>query len=202
MKRFGVVVADPPWAFLDRLSMMRRNPDGTVRPDIRRSAESHYSTMKASEILALAPGIQRICADNCLLALWTPSSLVDVGLAVMTAWGFRQKQIYTWIKTRADGSGLSFGLGHYFRNTSEHALIGVRGKCVPAWKKERNVELNPALPHSQKPPGLQMALERMYENARRLELFARRDLPGWTCTGLECPSTKNQRIETWLEEYR
>jgi N6-adenosine-specific RNA methylase IME4 len=171
--QYDVVVADPPWRFGDALTMS----------DTKRGASSHYSTLTLSELLKLP--VKGIAAPNSLLALWCPSSMLEDGLAVMKAWGYEQKTVYTWVKTAKSEAGLAFGMGRTFRACSEHALIGTRGKLAVISKSERAVELHTALPHSSKPSGLQERLDRMFPEARRLELFARQERPGWTCFGNE-----------------
>ena len=184
--KFKVIVADPPWAFNDKLTMS----------DVARGAAANYSTLDLDAIVALSA--RELAAEDAFLAIWCPSSMLVDGLRVMEAWGFSQKGVYTWVKTAGGASGLAFGMGRYFRGCTEHALFGVRGKATVGNKSQRNCELAPALPHSQKPPGLQDALEKMYPGGPWLELFARRDRPGWTCVGNECPSTPGVDIREWL----
>ncbi len=171
--RFPVIVADPPWEFTDRLSMSK----------VKRGSASFYPVLDVGELERLEIPIIR----DQVLALWCPSALIQDGLDVMNAWGFRFKQVVTWVKTSKDGKGLAFGMGHHFRNCTEHALIGVRGKVTPRRRNVRNVIQWPALPHSSKPEILQDLLEEMYLGGERegLELFARRVRPGWHCLGNE-----------------
>lgn len=82
---------------------------------------------------------------------------------------------------------LAFGMGHLFRQTHEICLIGTRGKILKqlANKSQRSVSFAENLRHSAKPDDLQESLETMFPKARKLELFARRLRPGWTCLGNE-----------------
>lgn len=192
MKKFDIIVSDPPWSYEDKLRMK-----GSI--GIKRSADSHYDVMHIDAIKAIP--VPDIAADNCLLALWVPNSLLNYGLDTMKAWGFTQKQIFMWIKTSKGPSGLAFGMGRYFRNCSELALIGTKGKLKLHDKSQRNVALDPALPHSQKPETLQDRLEIMYPNLNYLEMFARRDKSNWTCVGNECPSTMGSDINDWIKNY-
>jgi len=185
MNRFDVIVADPPWQFDDRLTMKT----------IARGSEANYSVLDLQSIKDLP--VNDVASDNALLALWVPSSMIIDGLNVMRAWGFKEKQIYTWVKTTKNGK-LGFGMGRQFRGATEHALIGTKGKPKPVSKSERNVELFENLKHSQKPEGLQDKLEKMYPQANKLEMFARRDKPNWTCIGLECPSSLGVDIREWF----
>lgn len=82
---------------------------------------------------------------------------------------------------------LAFGMGHLFRQTHEICLIGTRGKINSriANKSQRSVSFAENLKHSAKPEHLQDSLEIMFPKTRKLELFARRIRPGWTCLGNE-----------------
>ncbi len=68
--------------FFDRLKMS----------DVARGAEANYNTMTISEIKQMP--VNKIAEDGAILALWVPSSLLQEGLDVMNAWGFKQKQTY------------------------------------------------------------------------------------------------------------
>ena len=92
---------------------------------------------------------------------------------------------------------LSMYMGRIFRQTHEIALIGVRGNVYSELqnKSQRSVMLDINKKHSEKTEILQDRLQLMFPNfVNRLELFARRDRPGWTCMGLECPSTVGHDI--------
>ncbi len=184
MKKFKVVVADPPWAFSDKLKMSA----------VKRGAAANYRTLTVDDVAAL-PVAEWVQKDS-ILALWVPSSLLADGLRVLEGWGFVQKQVYTWVKETRRG-GIAFGMGRQFRGATEHALVGTRGSPKPTSKSERNVDLWPALPHSKKPERLQDRLEKMYPEGPYLELFARRDRPGWVCFGNEAPGFEGIDVRTW-----
>jgi N6-adenosine-specific RNA methylase IME4 len=179
-----VIVADPPWGFNDGLKKMKRR--------VKRSAEAHYPTMTASEVAAM-PVDRLIDPEGCLLALWVPGSMLQAGLDVMQAWGFRQKQLFVWIKLKKGhreepdvNKSTRVGMGRLFRQSHEVALIGTAGKSVyPRLKDkgQRSVAFDLNLGHSCKPATLQRRLERMFPDTNRIELFARRSLDGWTCLG-------------------
>jgi N6-adenosine-specific RNA methylase IME4 len=83
---------------------------------------------------------------------------------------------------------LAFGMGRLFRQTHEICLVGTSKNLVYKLlqnKSQRSVSLAENLKHSAKPDDLQESLEAMFPNARKLELFARRIRPGWTCLGNE-----------------
>lgn len=72
---FRVIVADPPWAFQDRLTMSA----------VRRGAASQYNTLAKADLMALP--VTGWAAEDAILALWVPSSLMQDGLDVMQGMG-------------------------------------------------------------------------------------------------------------------
>lgn len=90
MSKFSVIVCDPPWAFSDKL---RQNA-------VKRGAADQYGVLKDSDIVNLP--VLDIVADDAVLALWVPSSKMEVGLRAMASWGFKQKQTWVWVKVKAN----------------------------------------------------------------------------------------------------
>ena len=191
--QYDIIVADPPWAFGDRLQKMKA--------PTKRSAASQYSTMSATEIAALDVG-KLANPEHCVLALWVPSTLLQDGFMVMDAWGFAFKQTYVWVKTKKNlkekllkmlklgqdvdpNNMMAFGMGRLFRQTHELALIGTMGKVYDSLenKSQRSVLFDLNQGHSTKPEGLQDSLELMFPHARKLELFARRPRATWATIG-------------------
>lgn len=87
--KFTCIVCDPPYAFSDKLN----------QSDVARGAEANYTTMTIDKIKDLP--IKEIAAeDGAILALWVPSSLLQEGLDIMNAWGFKHKQTYVWVKSK------------------------------------------------------------------------------------------------------
>src|SRR3712207_9075076 len=78
-RRFGTVLADPPWQF--------QNRTGKVAPEHRRL--SRYETMTLADICALP--VEGLAAEPAHLYLWVPNALLPEGLRVMEAWGFSYK---------------------------------------------------------------------------------------------------------------
>ena len=216
-----VILADPPWSFSDHLTMS----------ETKRGAASVYDTLSIEDLKALP--VKDIAEDDSVLLLWCPSSLIQEGLDVMRAWGFRQTQTHVWVKTKklplkeylkrfvmailengADGGAkvgwpdindvLAFGMGRLFRQSHELVLVGVRGKVYAhlANKSQRSIHFFPATKHSTKPDLLQNMLGEMFPTGNRLELFARRDKAGWTCVGLEAPSTLGEDIRVSIDRLK
>lgn len=83
---------------------------------------------------------------------------------------------------------LAFGMGRLFRQTHEICLIGTNNNKIYKLlenRSQRSISFGENLKHSAKPEHLQDSLELMFPKAQKLELFARRLRPGWTCLGNE-----------------
>jgi N6-adenosine-specific RNA methylase IME4 len=171
---FGTILADPPWRF--------QNRTGKMAPEHRRLRR--YETMTIEEICALP--VERFAAPRSHLYLWTPNTLLQWGLDVMSAWGFTYKANLVWYKVRGDGGPDGRGVGFYFRNVTELVLFGVRGnlRTREAGRRQVNLLATRKREHSRKPDELYGLIEAC-SPPRYLELFARHPRRGWTQWGDE-----------------
>lgn len=171
--RFGTVLADPPWRFLNRT--------GKVAPEHRRLAR--YPTMATDEICALP--VADVMAARAHCYLWAPNALLPDGLAVLAAWGFAYKSHLVWHKIRKDGGSDGRGVGFYFRNVTEILLFGIRGahaRTLAPGRRQANLIAARKREHSRKPDE-QYALIESCSWGPYLELFGRGLRPGWTVWG-------------------
>jgi N6-adenosine-specific RNA methylase IME4 len=172
-RRFGTILADPPWQFTNRT--------GRMAPEHKRL--SRYSTMTVDEICALPIGDHG--AETSHLYLWVPNALLPDGLRVMQAWGYTYKSNIVWYKTRKDGGPDGRGVGFYFRNVTEILLFGVRGKNArtrDAGRRQVNIIPSRKREHSRKPDETYEIIEAC-STGPYLELFARGTRKGWTAWG-------------------
>lgn len=173
-RRFRAVLADPPWQF--------QNRTGKVAPEHKRL--KRYHTMTLDEIRAMPVAVH--AADKSHLYLWCPNALVEEGLAVMKAWGFKYKTNIVWYKIRKDGGPDGRGVGFYFRNVTELLLFGIRGKIrtLAPGRTQVNVIATRKQEHSRK-PALAYDIIEACSPGPFLELFARQRRDGWTQWGDE-----------------
>ncbi len=166
--RFGTILADPPWQFMNRT--------GKVAPEHRRL--SRYSTMKLQEIMELP--IPQLAREKSHLYLWVPNALILEGLEVMKRWGFTYKTNLIWYKIRKDGGPDGRGVGFYFRNVTEVVLFGVRGslRTKKPGRTQVNLLKTRKREHSRKPDELYPLIEACSPGPY-LELFARHRRKGW-----------------------
>jgi len=173
-ERFGTILADPPWRFMNRT--------GKVAPEHQRLAR--YQTMHLDEIADLP--VAKLALPQSHLYLWVPNALLAEGLQVMESWGFTYKTNLVWFKTRKDGGPDGRGVGFYFRNVTELVLFGTRGslRTLAPGRRQVNLFAERKTFHSQKPPQLYDIIEDC-SLAPYLELFARSARPGWSQWGDE-----------------
>ena len=170
-KKFGVILADPPWQF-ETFSEI-----GLTRG----SADNHYPTLDLGAIAAL--DVASIAAGDCVLFLWaTVPHLCNAADIMREPWGFAYKSNLAWIKDKA-------GTGYWLRNKHEHVLIGTRGDVpVPAPGTQFNSAFEaPRGRHSERPEFVYRMIEAMYPSLPKIELFARAARSGWSCWGNEAP---------------
>lgn len=172
-RRFGTILADPPWRF--------QNATGKVAPEHKRLAR--YGTLSLDEIKGLPVG--ETAGPVAHLYLWVPNALLPEGLAVLKAWGFSYKSNLVWHKIRKDGGSDGRGVGFYFRNVTELVLFGVRGKnarTLAPGRRQVNMLQTRKREHSRKPDE-QYAIIEACSPGPYLELFGRGIRRGWTSWG-------------------
>jgi N6-adenosine-specific RNA methylase IME4 len=186
-KRFGTILADPPWQF--------QNRTGKIAPEHKRL--QRYGTMTLSEIKTLP--VPKAAADTCHLYLWVPNALLPEGLAVMEAWGFRYKTNLIWHKVRKDGGSDGRGVGFYFRNVTELLLFGVRGanaRTLDPGRTQVNYMSSRKREHSRKPDEQYCIIESC-SNGPYLELFGRGKRAGWAIWGNQADDNYYPTWETY-----
>ena len=191
-RRFGTILADPPWRF--------QNRTGKVAPEHRRL--SRYQTLTITDIKQLP--VQRASAERSHLYLWVPNALLPEGLAVMQAWGFHYKSNIVWHKVRKDGGSDGRGVGFYFRNVTELILFGVRGKNVRTLKPGRtqvNLLGTRKREHSRKPDEQYRIIEGC-SHGPFLELFGRGERENWVTWGNQADDSYMPTWPTYANHSR
>lgn len=171
--RFGTVLADPPWRFVNRT--------GKIAPEHKRLAR--YPTLSVEDICDL-PVVEHL-EDRAHCYLWVPNALLPEGLQVLSAWGFEYKSNLIWHKVRKDGGSDGRGVGFYFRNVTEIVLFGTRGRNVRTLapgRRQVNMIATRKREHSRKPDEQYKVIEDCSWGPY-LELFGRGVRDGWTVWG-------------------
>jgi N6-adenosine-specific RNA methylase IME4 len=180
---YKTILADPPWRFLNRT--------GKMAPEHKRL--SRYPTLHLDEIKEIP--VHLVSNKNSHLYLWIPNALLNEGLEVMEAWGFKYKANLIWHKVRKDGGPDGRGVGFYFRNTTEIILFGIRGsmRTLQPGRTQVNIIRTQKQEHSRKPDELYNIIESCSPGPY-LEIFARGKRKSWDVFG-------NQANEGYVPEW-
>ena len=168
--KYRVIYADPPWFYNDKADAGSVQHGGTG---------IHYPSMMIAELCALP--IQALAEDHAVLFLWVTSPLLFEAAPVIKAWGFTYKASFVWDKVRHN-------MGHYNSVRHEFLLLCTRGSCTPdVGRLFDSVQAVERTEHSTKPEQFREIIDTLYPHGKRLELFARRSVPGWDSFGHEAP---------------
>ncbi len=170
MKKYQIIVADPPYQIKKIIKRVRPN-----------QVDMDYPMMSLDEIKEL--DIRGVAdTSNCLLFLWTIDKYLYDSKEVLESWGFKYHLTMAWDKTN--------GLAMYgFNRQTEFVLVGFMGKqdAYPKRKTVRTSFTAKATRHSEKPSLFYDMLDVLPHNPR-LDVFARRKRMGWDCWGNEVES--------------
>ena len=171
--KFDLILVDPPWLFEQRkwgLATGRSLP---------------YHEMDLPAICRLP--VAKLAAENSILAIWVFGAEPAQTLKVIRAWGFgAANEGLVWVK-QARSTGRPYpGLGQTTRKDSESLWLARHGNGLS--RRDKGVGqtiVAPRREHSRKPDEAYRRLERLYGDVRRIELFSRRQRPGWERWGNE-----------------
>ena len=178
MKKYQIILADPPWEYTKGFPTQSRTP-GKWSGKIKTKAIP-YPTMTVEEICSLQ--IDILADKNCRLFLWTTNRYLPFSFKVMEEWGFQYKQTLVWHKS--DGN---MG-GSVAPNSAEFLLVGIKGKPKVISKLKSAVWKFPqSKKHSKKPTEFRKMIKQT-SSGKSIELFAREKTEGWDVWGNEVES--------------
>ena len=169
---FEIIYADPPWQYKNSESLAKVSIlDGKL------PGQQHYPTMSKKELLGLEVG--SIAAQDSLLFLWVVSPMLDDGIDLMKAWGFKFGTVaFVWDKVNPNP-------GYYTMSQVELCLVGKRGR-IPSPRGARNIRQfvqEKKGKHSSKPAEVRDRISKMFPTQTKVELFSRGVTDGWESFG-------------------
>ena len=162
---YDVIYADCPWSYNDKMKGHSF------------SLDHEYETQDLKWIKRLP--VQTIAAPNCALFHWVVSPMLDEGIDVLKAWGFKYKTVaFVWSKTTVNGKDVS-NLGKWTMGNVELCLLGVRGRPQRILKNVKQLIRDVRTVHSRKPETARIRIEQLMGPVKRIELFQRGAIEGW-----------------------
>ena len=176
-EKFDVVLLDPPWSYYGQQDKMG-------------AAAKFYPTMTDEELFAL--DVPSLLNKSSVVFMWVTSPRLDFGIDLLRHWGLTYRGVaFTWIKTKKDGTpiGAQGVRPSFVKPTAEFVLVASRvAKGRPMQISDesvRHVIMEAKREHSRKPDDVHRRIEALYPDASKLEMFARREMAGWTVWGNE-----------------
>ena len=174
--KYDVIYTDPPWTYRSKESLHKTSI-------LNGKENTHYKTMTKDQLKNMP--IKELCNKDAMIFMWVVSPMLDDGIELMKAWGFKYSTIaFIWHKKRVNP-------GHYTMSECEICLVGRIGK-IPSPRGKRNVRqfLSEARgAHSVKPSEIRKRIELMFPEQKKLEMFARQASEGWDVFGNEAPNS-------------
>lgn len=182
-KQYDIIYADPPWDYggkmqFDKSSTKSECMDWSKNIFIS-SANFKYPTLKLKDLKKIP--ILEIAKDDCLLFMWVTSPHLANGIELGEAWGFEYKTVaFVWDK-------MVHNPGKYTLSYCEMCLVFKRGRFPSprGTRNEKQLVRAPRGEHSVKPNEVREAIERMFPQSERIELFSRHHPEKWDVWGLD-----------------
>lgn len=168
-RKFNIIYADPPWKYWT---------------SGQKNASNHYKCMCIDELCEVP--VKSIADNNCILFLWVTYPILQECFKVIEAWGFKYSTCgFAWFKENRKSGSFFIGCGSWTRANSELCLIATKGHVERLDASISQVIHTPVQEHSRKPHETYGKIARLVGELPRIELFARRTEPGWSCWGNE-----------------
>lgn len=178
---YDVVLMDPPWAY-------------TGQQDKWGAAAKFYPThtLDVIQTLPLVPMLSKKAVIFC----WTTGPKLEESVLLLRSWGLHYRGVaFVWVKTKLDGKtpiGAQGVRPSIVKPLTELVLAASTvpsGRPLPLSNEAIcQTVFAPKSAHSVKPDTVQDRIDLMYPTARKIELFARRQRPGWDSWGNEIPA--------------
>lgn len=180
-EKYSIIYADPPWDYggkmqFDKTATIKEN-EGWNKDIFLSAAKFKYPTLKKETLQLLE--VEKLTDKNCLLFMWSTNPHLQQAIEIGTSWGFEYKTVaFVWNKGVHNP-------GQYTLSYCELCLLFKKGK-IPTPRGDRNIKQlisSPRRQHSQKPDEIRTAIEKMFPNQKRIELFARQKFDNWDSWG-------------------
>lgn len=179
-RKFDLIVADPPW---------KQSKGG--KKSVRKNSSGEpldYPVCTIEEIKEHLTKANEHTEDNAVLFLWTIDKYLFEAEQIARDLGYKLHARMVWNKVTGIPAAFTIRFGH------EYLLYMYKGKLLPVSKEERgkihSVFTEQVKRHSQKPEVSFEIINRLYPDAKKIELYARKERDGFDCWGNEVAGYK------------
>jgi len=177
MKKFKTILIDPPWP----------SPSGRRDVDCKSHDSQSFFKVTLDDLLKFPLGDLADIQAHVYIWVMNVYKFEATAIEMMAKAGFKFTNRIIWVKTTQAGK-VSMALGSYYRLSYEQLFFGVKGGLKAGSHSLPNVIMAPR-------QGLAVKPDKSYEfinsmsPSPRLEVFARRQMPGWEVWGNQIKST-------------
>lgn len=183
--KFQFALIDPPWKW------QARSAKGEGRSP--KYLRQHLDWLKRLDVPS-------ILDRDAMVGMWVIDPMLPHALELAEVWGLKYSSVlFYWAKTRRnsdphdliyEAASWHMGNGYGTRANPEQCLLFKRGKGLRRVSaRERRLIIAPVQEHSRKPDEAYARCERLWGNVSRIDVFARRQRPGWAVFGDEVQSS-------------
>ena len=141
------------------------------------------------EELCVLP-VSEIAEKDCVLFLWATFPQLKEALQLIKAWGSQYKTVaFVWLKTNRKADTWFYGLGFWTRGNAEICLLATKGHPKRKAANIHQLIISPVEAHSKKPDAAREKITALMGDLPKIELFARKESPGWDIWGNEVKSS-------------
>lgn len=183
-KRYNLIYADPPW---------KQSKGG--KKSVRANSSGKpldYPVCSLEEIKQHLTQADSITEGDTVLFLWTIDKYLFKAQEMAESLGYKLHARMIWDKVNGIPAAFTVRYGH------EYLLYMYKGKLTPVAREERGkihtVFREQSRRHSQKPEIAYQIIERLYPDAKKIELYARCQRSGWDCWGNETDKFEKEDV--------
>lgn len=174
-EKFDLIYADLPWKQTKGgKKNVRKNSSGT---------KLDYEVLDLETIKSQLKQAISLTNENSVLFLWTIDKYLFEAQEIAEKLGYKLHARMIWNKVTGIPAAFTIRFGH------EYLLYMYKGKLLPVDKDMRgkihSVFTEQVKKHSQKPIIAYEIIEKLYPNAKKIELYARNYRENWFCWGDE-----------------
>jgi len=183
MEKYDIILADPPWK-------QKRGGKKSVR-EKSSGLDLIYPTMSLGAITSYLYNASLLGEENHILFLWVIDKYLEETHQILRILDYKIHARMIWNKVTGIPAAFTIRYGH------EYLFYCYQGKMLPVAKAERgkihSVFTEQTTKHSKKPEISFEIIERLFPNAKKLELFARKQRQGWDAYGNELEKSPLQQ---------